>query len=226
MPTLNWVFKPNIDQTPLANFVIQQSAEDSLVGIRNTALRDCLPMLTTDATFTGYEEGGRDKVFTQINAVYNALEDLQSQSGRKVVIAMTDGKDNQSRHSLRSTIKFAQENKVPVYTIGLGRDVLESQLRTMANETGGQYYFSPDAGQLASLYQDLAQTLQNEYSLTYTSPTPRRDGGATTDRWPGERAGSPEPRGRFPRTSGSSASGSGPNERRPTRLERRSARAG
>lgn len=110
------------------------------------------------------------------DAVYDATIDLGPQPGRKVIIAMTDGKDNRSQHSLKNTIEFARENKVPLYTIGLGWDVQENRLEKMASQTGGRYYFSPDASQLAALYRDLAQALQNEYALTYTSPTPRRDG--------------------------------------------------
>ncbi len=110
------------------------------------------------------------------DAVYDAVLQLQGQSGRKVIIAMTDGRDNDSHHSLRTVIKLAQENDVPLYTIGLGRDAQADTLERMAQETGGQYYFSPSAGELATLYRDLAQALQNEYSLTYTSPTPDRDG--------------------------------------------------
>lgn len=110
------------------------------------------------------------------DAVYSAVSKLESQSGRKVVIALTDGIDENSRRSLNSTIKLAQEGKVPVYTIGLGQDVKESVLEKMAQQTGGRYYFSPEASQLAALYEDLAHALQSEYSLTYTSPTPRQDG--------------------------------------------------
>ncbi len=110
------------------------------------------------------------------DAVYDGIIDLGPQPGRKVIVAMTDGKDNRSRHNLKNTIEFARENKVPLYTIGLGWDVQENRLEKMASQTGGRYYFSPDASQLAALYRDLAQALQNEYALTYTSPTPRRDG--------------------------------------------------
>ncbi len=110
------------------------------------------------------------------DAVYQAVEDIQSQSGRRVVIALTDGIDESSRHWLNETITFIQKHKVPVYTIGLGSDVYESRLQKMADRTGGRYYFSPNASQLAALYKDLANALQNEYSLTYTSVTPRRDG--------------------------------------------------
>ncbi|MFB0537509.1 MAG: VWA domain-containing protein [Anaerolineae bacterium] len=110
------------------------------------------------------------------DAVYNAVLQLQNQPGRKVVIALTDGIDEDSHRSLNSAIKFAQESKVPIYTIGLGRDVYEGVLEKMAQETGGWYYFSPEASQLAALYEDLAHALQSEYSLIYTSPTPRLDG--------------------------------------------------
>ncbi len=110
------------------------------------------------------------------DAVHKAVEDLQAQRGRRVVIALTDGMDTGSYWWLNNVIDWAEQHKTPVYTIGLGRDVEESELEKMAGRTGGKYYFSPDADQLAALYKDLANALQNEYSLTYTSPTPRRDG--------------------------------------------------
>lgn len=110
------------------------------------------------------------------DAVYDAVQQLQGESGRKVIVAMTDGRDGNSRHSQRDVIKIAQDSDVPLYTIGLGGDARASVLEEMAEETGGEYYYSPGAGELASLYRDLAQALQNEYSLTYISPTPDRDG--------------------------------------------------
>lgn len=110
------------------------------------------------------------------DAIYDAVGQLESQSGRKVIVAMTDGIDENSRHSLGSIIERAQESELPVYTVGLGADVEGAVLERIANETGGEYHYSPTSGELAALYRDIAQALQNEYSLTYTSPTPHRDG--------------------------------------------------
>ncbi len=66
-------FKINADQLPLAQFVIRQSSDDCLNEVRRTALESYLPTISSDVSFTGYEEGGREKVWHQVNAVYNAL---------------------------------------------------------------------------------------------------------------------------------------------------------
>ena len=110
------------------------------------------------------------------DAVYRAVDMLSGTAGRKVVLALTDGIDQSSSRSMYTVIKYAQDHNVVLYTIGLGADVDRSTLQQMARETGGQYYEEPSSSDLAQLYAELARSLQNEYALTYTSPTPRLDG--------------------------------------------------
>ena len=112
------------------------------------------------------------------DAVYTAVEQLQGASGRTVVIALTDGRDNRSRRSVNDVITFAKDNHVPVYTIGLGGggDIDTSRLKKLAQETGGEFHQTPTADQLAELYRKIAEELQNEYVISYTSPTPELDG--------------------------------------------------
>ena len=113
------------------------------------------------------------------DAVYAAAAQLQGASGRKVVIALTDGLDNQSRRSVGQVIEFAKDNHIPVYTIGLGsssRNIDASRLKELAGETGGEFHQTPTADQLTELYRKIAQELQNEYVISFTSPTPELDG--------------------------------------------------
>lgn len=110
------------------------------------------------------------------DAVYQAVDLLSGTAGRKVVLALTDGIDEHSSRTVSSAIEQAQDDNVVLYTIGLGEDVERRILRKMSQETGGQYHEEPSSSDLADLYAELAQSLQDEYSLTYTSPTPRLDG--------------------------------------------------
>jgi len=110
------------------------------------------------------------------DAIYEAVDALGSVSGRKVVLALTDGIDEHSNRTRSSVVDYALEHNVVLYTIGLGADLEQQVLEQMAAETGGQYYEEPSGSELADLYADLARSLQDEYSLTYTSPTPRLDG--------------------------------------------------
>jgi Ca-activated chloride channel family protein len=156
--------------------------------------RDSLGVIAFDDTFTVLgdlrvmDDGVRADLRSQIgvlypgsntayyDAIYKAAGMLEGVPGRKVVLALTDGMDNRSSHSLNRMIEYAQDGDIVVYTIGLGADVEASRLRQIARETGGQYYEEPGSGDLAQLYTDIAQGLQSEYSLTYRSPTPQLDG--------------------------------------------------
>lgn len=114
---------------------------------------------------------------TRLNdAIIEAVDGMQGTGGRRVIVALTDGVSDGDTASAEESAAHATEAGVPVYTIGLGSDVDADQLQRIAQETGGSYYFAPDAAELARLYGELARALQNEYSFTYTSPTPRLDG--------------------------------------------------
>ncbi len=112
------------------------------------------------------------------DAVYASVQQLQGASGRMVVIALTDGIDENSRRSVGQAIAFAKDNHIPVYTVGLGSggDIDANRLRKLAEETGGEFHQTPTADQLAELYRKIAEELQNEYVLSYISLTPELDG--------------------------------------------------
>ena len=110
------------------------------------------------------------------DAIYEAVDALGGASGRKVVLALTDGIDEHSSRTRSSVVDYALDHNVALYTIGLGTNVEQLVLEQMAQETGGQYYEEPSGSELADLYATLAQSLQDEYSLAYTSPTTQLDG--------------------------------------------------
>lgn len=106
---------------------------------------------------------------------------LAAQDGRRVLLVLTDGEDESSRLNLQDAIAAANNQGQPVYLVGLGEtgffgSINEPVLQRIADETGGAYFYAPHADELAQLYADLAGGLQEEYSLTYTSPRPFNDG--------------------------------------------------
>lgn len=109
-------------------------------------------------------------------AVQDAIAQFHAAAGRKVVLALTDGRDDNGQALLASTIAAAKQANVAIYTVGLGSDVDEDGLRQLATANGGTYAFSPSADQLEQLYLDIAGSLRNEYALTYQSATPNLDG--------------------------------------------------
>lgn len=109
-------------------------------------------------------------------ATIEGIKLLDGVSGRRVVLTLTDGMDNNGQARLQETIDAALAANVPIYVVGLGSDVDRDGLQRLATATNGQVYFSPNAAELEKLYAAIASNLRNEYTLTYHSLTPNLDG--------------------------------------------------
>ena len=129
---------------------------------------------------------------TRLNdAIITGVDGMQGTTGRRVIVALTDGMSDGDTATAESSAARAIDAGIPVYTIGLGSDVDAGQLEQIAQKTGGAYYFAPGPTELATLYANLARALQNEYSFTYASPTPHLDGTRRTLELSVARAGGP-----------------------------------
>src|SRR5579885_1262679 len=92
------------------------------------------------------------------DAVARALVLLEGESGRRAVLALTDGEDTDSGTSLASVVDTARRLGLPVYTLGLGseREIRSQELRRLADSTRGQYYPARRAEQLRAIYEQIA----------------------------------------------------------------------
>ena len=105
------------------------------------------------------------------DAIVLAIENIKvSTNDRKAIIAMTDGKDNASVvDDHLDVIALAQQNNIPIYTVGLG-ETDPQILQELADETGGVYFQTLDPGKLIQIYEQLADLLfENQYKLTFQS---------------------------------------------------------
>ena len=109
------------------------------------------------------------------DAIIMCVSEAIAQQGRKAVIALTDGEDNDSNHSLNDAIIHAQNYNIPIFTIGLGGSVNSTVLNQIASSTGGQYYYAPSSSDLQAIYAQIANILANQYRVTYTTSNPSRD---------------------------------------------------
>ena len=113
------------------------------------------------------------------DAVDRALELIANQTGRRAVLALTDGEDTSSRLAgLDSVILKARNLGLPVHTLGVGReDEIEvGELQRLARETRGRYFPARDATKLRVIFAELAQSLRESYSLTYRTDRDLPDG--------------------------------------------------
>ncbi len=80
----------------------------------------------------------------QRTALYDALYDASrylraAPATRRAVVLLTDGKDEGSALSVEDGLRVAQETRIPVFTVGVGR-VQERVLRRVAKLTSGEYF--------------------------------------------------------------------------------------
>jgi Ca-activated chloride channel family protein len=126
--------------------------------------------------------GGGTKM---LDAVYLACQEkLKAETGRKVLILISDGDDNLSLETLGSTLEMAQRADVSLYAIstnssgffGLTAPKSDKLLKRLAEETGGRAFFPFKAEDLSQSFQDIGEELRSQYSLAYRSSNPNRDG--------------------------------------------------
>lgn len=86
---------------------------------------------------------GLDKAFEQIKSAKNE---------KNIVILLTDGENNAPYFN--NHLKFKKAG-VPVYTIGLTKNVDNKFLNTIAETTGGEYYKIPKSFNIQNVYADI-----------------------------------------------------------------------
>jgi hypothetical protein len=119
------------------------------------------------------------------DAIVTASGYLEQQEGKKVIILLTDGVDNQSYNTRQQAIDIAWSRGVPVYPIGLGfypdpndpdRQDIDT-LKSIAQGTAGKAYFAPTSEDLEAIFSDIIESI---YSigcvLRYTTEDTCRDG--------------------------------------------------
>jgi len=114
------------------------------------------------------------------DAIYLAAnEKLKNETGRKVIVVITDGEDTSSRLKDKAAIEAAQRNDILIYGIGVRSEMGTNfgVLKRFAEETGG-VFFSPHArfAEIQAAFRAIGADLQGQYSLAYSSANAKRDG--------------------------------------------------
>lgn len=113
-------------------------------------------------------ERGRDTALH--DAILAGIASLdEATTGRKAVIVLSDGMDTRSQSTRGDVLARAQSQGVAIYTLGLPVEADQETLRELAQETGGTYLQATSSEELQRLYQLIAEQLQNQYFLSFTS---------------------------------------------------------
>jgi VWFA-related protein len=101
--------------------------------------------------------------------------------GKRVLLVVTDGEDNQSASTLEQAIRRVQDNDGPtVYAIGIldedAKKRAKRALRAFAEQTGGISYFPDDLAEVDSITRAVAHDIRNQYTIGYKPPQLDREG--------------------------------------------------
>ena len=121
------------------------------------------------------------------DAVYLAAHDkLQSQTGRKVIVMLTDGGDQGSQENLRSAAEAAQKANTIIYVIMIadggfggygGFYTGDRDMQQLATQTGGRVINVGNNGRkLEDAFDQIQDELRTQYLLSYTPTNKASDG--------------------------------------------------
>ena len=111
--------------------------------------------------------GGDTALYDAIHIGLEALRNIGTL--RQAVIVLSDGKDTKSRLKRTDVLAEAKSSSVPVFAINLDTEGDANNLKDLSAQTGGSYFEAAAPGDLLSLYQVIADQLNNQYVLTFQS---------------------------------------------------------
>ena len=111
------------------------------------------------------------------DAIIGAVDHLNQTSSlpKKVLLVVTDGKDNASQATFQQVLRKLQSKNGPVlYTIALeqndrGDDAYRQSLRTLSQQTGGTAFFPSSLDEVQSIATAIAQDIRSQYIVGYRS---------------------------------------------------------
>jgi VWFA-related protein len=169
-----------------ARTYVQQMRAGDQAGLItfDTHVYNVQPITTDTQALTNAIDGLRTGSDTAMfDAVAQAEQELNGVSGRKAIIVLSDGLDNQSQNTVDSVIEKIGPSGLTISTIGFGdantaaqSGLDEPALKSLAERSGGLYSFASDPDSLRALYEQFGRSLQSEYAITYVSPSTLRDG--------------------------------------------------
>jgi VWFA-related protein len=115
------------------------------------------------------------------DAITAALDRLKyGHKDKKVIIVISDGGDNASKHALKDVMTQAVESNAVIYTIGLfdesDHDRNPGVLKQLAHATGGEFFQPEKIEEVIPLCAQIARDIRNQYTIAYVPTNLAADG--------------------------------------------------
>jgi VWFA-related protein len=168
-----------------AAFVETLRPEDSLGLLTFADKVDVAHAITTNRqntiqTLSAYRAEGGTALY---DALCDALLMLKGLKGRRAVVILTDGRDEDnpgtgpgSVRTWESVLRLLQDQDVTMFPVGLGPRIDAQRIELLATLSGGEAYFPQEVAELAAEFARVTENLRHRYIVGYTSTNPVRDG--------------------------------------------------
>ena len=130
------------------------------------------------------------------DAMFDTLDRLDRIPGHKELVVVASGLDTMSHMTWDKILKKVKATpNVTIYTISTGKAMLtvadtgfdsspymmkyvvaDSQMKQFASLTGGRWYGPRFEGELPGIFQQVAQSIRNQYTITYKPTNTKQDG--------------------------------------------------
>jgi VWFA-related protein len=123
-------------------------------------------------------------VITGMTALYDAIAVALDQLRRgkwdkKVLIVLSDGGDNASKHSLAQIMAMVNQSNALVYTIGIFDETDEDRnphvLKQLSRASGGEAFFPKSLQGILPICEQIAHDIRSQYTITFI-PTNKKQG--------------------------------------------------
>jgi Ca-activated chloride channel family protein len=160
-----------LDQTFVVNFTGDSYLDQDFTSDVDL-LRQALQKISTQGSTALYDAIVASAVHLKNN---RRLE-------RKVLLVITDGRDNASRETLQEAMRrLQQENGPTLYAIGLLGDELQKSdtgaLQSLAEATGGVAFFPKRLDEVDDITRTVARDIHSQYTIGYKPTNHSKDGG-------------------------------------------------
>lgn len=111
-----------------------------------------------------------------MTALYDAIEEglthlKQATLDKKVLIVISDGRDNASHHTLAQTLASVSRSDAIIYTIGLFDEYDEDSnggvLKRLARVSRGDAFLPRETSQVVPICQRIAEDIRHQYTIGY-----------------------------------------------------------
>jgi VWFA-related protein len=125
---------------------------------------------------------GQTALYDAIAAGLDRLK--QGSNDKKVLIVISDGGDNASKHTLAQIMSMAGQSNAIIYTIGIfdaqDEDRNPRVLKQLASKTGGEPFLPDSLKEVTPICEQIAHDIRNQYTLAYAPSDKSRDGAYRT----------------------------------------------